>query len=308
MGLKFLFALIIFSFPKYSNAQELGQLPEKVTLPACEHVLDSVDTAPLYKGGDRGMFKFLSNNLNYPDDAMLGRIEGKVVVKLVVDINGKTVQAQVLKSLSPSLDAEALRVVRLMNEWTPGEQQGEKVCASYILPITFKLDVDSIDPKKQPLYIVDGVIILKDGYDLTEIQKERIESVKFVKPSSKTEMAQLVNLYGDKAENGVAFVQLKKIQKMPHFPGGEIELLKFISHNLQYPMGDAEKGIQGQVVVKFLVDKSGKVISPEIVRGVSPAINKEALRVVSKLPDFIPAEIEGAKVDVYYTMPILFKL
>jgi TonB family protein len=98
------------------------------------------------------------------------------------------------------------------------------------------------------------------------------------------------------------------VDKMPVFPGGEHELLSFIGHNLKYPVEAQQKGIQGRILVKFIVSKSGKVEKAQIVRGLDPSIDKEGLRVVNSLPDFIPGELKGEKVSVYYVLPITFKL
>ena len=98
------------------------------------------------------------------------------------------------------------------------------------------------------------------------------------------------------------------VDKMPVFPGGEHELLSYIGHHLKYPVEAQQKGIQGRILVKFIVSKSGKVENAQIVRGLDPSIDNEGLRVVNTLPDFIPGEMKGEKVPVYYVLPITFKL
>jgi len=98
------------------------------------------------------------------------------------------------------------------------------------------------------------------------------------------------------------------IEKMPQFPGGEKGLLDYISHNLKYPIDAQEKGIQGRIIVRFVVTKFGKVENVETIRGLYPSIDKEGARVVSSLPDWKPGEQKGEKVSVYYTLPITFKL
>ena len=102
--------------------------------------------------------------------------------------------------------------------------------------------------------------------------------------------------------------KLVTIDKMPEFPGGINELMKYISENLHYPKLAQLKGIQGKVLVSFLVSKTGKVENPVIVKGLSDEINNEALRIVQSLPDWIPGENKGQKVSVHYTLPVIFKL
>ncbi len=98
------------------------------------------------------------------------------------------------------------------------------------------------------------------------------------------------------------------VQQMPQFPGGEGELLKYISTHIKYPTMAAENNIQGRVVVKFVVQKDGKVGEVVVLRGKDPDLDKEAVRVVKTLPNFIPGKMNGQAVSVWYTLPINFKL
>lgn len=98
------------------------------------------------------------------------------------------------------------------------------------------------------------------------------------------------------------------IEQMPVFPGGDAELLKYISKNLNYPPIAAENGVQGKVTLRFVVSKSGTVDKVEVVRSLDNACDKEAVRVVKSLPKFIPGKQNGVNVSVWYTLPITFKL
>lgn len=98
------------------------------------------------------------------------------------------------------------------------------------------------------------------------------------------------------------------VEQMPQFPGGDAELMKHIQKNLKYPPVAMENNIQGRVVVQFVVTKTGKVGEVKVVRGKDPDLDKEAVRVVKTLPDFIPGKMNGQAVNVWYTLPITFKL
>lgn len=98
------------------------------------------------------------------------------------------------------------------------------------------------------------------------------------------------------------------IEQMPQFPGGENELLSYIGKNLKYPVIAQENGIQGKVIVRFVVTKTGAVDKVEVVRQLDPACDKEAMRVIRSLPKFIPGKQNGVNVSVWYTLPITFKL
>ena len=98
-----------------------------------------VDPMPEFKGGKQGLVKYLSENIRYPESARRKNIEGKVFVSFVVGSDGKVKDCKIAKSVSSELDKEALRVIKRMPKWKPGEQHGKPIPVSYTLPINFKL-------------------------------------------------------------------------------------------------------------------------------------------------------------------------
>lgn len=98
------------------------------------------------------------------------------------------------------------------------------------------------------------------------------------------------------------------VEQMPSFPGGEAKLIEYLSKNIRYPVVAQENGIQGRVVIRFVVSKNGKVTEAEIVKALDPACDREALRLVHSMPDWIPGKQNGVAVPVYFTIPIVFKL
>lgn len=98
------------------------------------------------------------------------------------------------------------------------------------------------------------------------------------------------------------------VEQMPLFPGGDEALLQFISQNTIYPESAKKRNIQGKVIVRFCVTPKGTVAMASILRGVSPELNYEALRVVNSLPNFIPGRQNGKDVPVWYMVPIAFTL
>jgi len=97
-------------------------------------------------------------------------------------------------------------------------------------------------------------------------------------------------------------------EKMPQYPGGEMELRKFIATNLNYPEEARAQKAEGVVIVRFVINTKGKIEDVEILQRVHPAIDAEVLRIVGKLEQFIPGSEGGKPVDVYYTLPITFAL
>lgn len=98
------------------------------------------------------------------------------------------------------------------------------------------------------------------------------------------------------------------VEQMPTFPGGEVEMQKFIRDNLRYPVVAQEAGIQGRVTLRFVVSKTGAIENVTVVRGIDPSCDKEAVRVVQSMPKWIPGKQNGLNVPVYFNLPIQFRL
>jgi protein TonB len=98
------------------------------------------------------------------------------------------------------------------------------------------------------------------------------------------------------------------VEDMPIFPGGDAELLRYLNTSPKYPVIAQENGIQGRVTVTFVVDKDGVVRDAEIVRGVDPSLDKEALRVITAMPRWTPGKQRGKPVRVKFTVPVTFRL
>ena len=98
------------------------------------------------------------------------------------------------------------------------------------------------------------------------------------------------------------------VEQMPSFPGGDKALLEYLSNNIKYPVVAQENGVQGRVVVSFVVEKDGSITDVKVVRSVDPSLDKEAARVVKSMPRWIPGKQNGSAVRVKYNVPVSFKL
>ena len=98
------------------------------------------------------------------------------------------------------------------------------------------------------------------------------------------------------------------VEEKPEFPGGEEAFYKYLGKNLKFPDMEAEQGIKGTVWVEFVVDRNGGITETQVVRAVSPGLDKEALRVVKAMPNWNPGKQNGRPVKVRYTIPIKFNL
>lgn len=172
-------------------------------------IFEQVEVLPEYPGGMQACFKFLSDNIKYPENAMKNKIEGRVIVSFTVDKDGSVIKPEIVRSVDPELDAEALRVMTLMPKWKPGMQRGEVVAVKYTIPVSFALSKEPSVPNDSPmavgpapLFLVDGV--KKDFKELGEMKPESIEKIEVLKDKAATD------LYGEEGKNGVIIVTMKK--------------------------------------------------------------------------------------------------
>ena len=98
------------------------------------------------------------------------------------------------------------------------------------------------------------------------------------------------------------------VEEMPEFPGGQGELLKYLGKSIRYPVIAQENGIQGRVVCAFVINRDGSIVDAEVLRGVDPSLDKEALRVINSMPKWKPGKQRGKPVRVKYTVPVVFRL
>lgn len=97
-------------------------------------------------------------------------------------------------------------------------------------------------------------------------------------------------------------------EEMPSFPGGEVEMMKFIYSNIVYPSDAIANGIQGTVILRFVVSPTGEVTKIELLRSINPLLDNEAIRILSMMPSWRPGKQGGRPVPVYFTVPVTFKL
>ena len=122
------------------NGKDIADLEDHKLIVASEdEVFQVVEQAPEYPGGMAALMKWIGKEIKYPSIAQEMNIEGRVIVQFVIGRDGSVRDVQVLRTVDPTLDKEAVRVVKAMRKWIPGRQRGEPVSVRFTLPITFKL-------------------------------------------------------------------------------------------------------------------------------------------------------------------------
>ncbi|MBQ6039068.1 MAG: M56 family metallopeptidase [Bacteroidaceae bacterium] len=139
-------------------------LDANVQLPQ-DSIYEIVEVMPIFPGGEAGMMKYLSDNIKYPEEAMKADIEGRVFTRFIVNEDGSVSDVEILRSVHPLLDAEAIRVVKAMPKWTPGKVGGKAVKVRYSLPLVFRLQGESTPQNNTPVANKIG----KDGiYEIVD--------------------------------------------------------------------------------------------------------------------------------------------
>lgn len=126
---KYIFSLICFLF--------MMALPMNAQSESSTKVYDEVDEMPSFPGGLNGLMTFLSQNMVYPVTVQENGVQGRVIVSFVVETDGSITDVKVARSVDPSLDREAMRVVKAMPKWTPGKKDGKPVRVKYTVPMVF---------------------------------------------------------------------------------------------------------------------------------------------------------------------------
>lgn len=161
--------------------------------------------------------------------------------------------------------------------------------------------------------------IVEDSKVNEEKEMKTIEELK----ESKVQIS-IATVEGSNDKNAVDIAELKEhkqvvedkepekpfqsVEQPPQFPGGDAELMKFLNTGIKYPAVAAENGIQGQVVLRFVVDKDGHISNVEVLKTLDASCDREAIRVVKSMPRWIPGKQNGRNVPVYYTLPVRFRL
>ena len=98
------------------------------------------------------------------------------------------------------------------------------------------------------------------------------------------------------------------VEEMPSFPGGQGALMAFLNSNIKYPVVAQENGVQGRVIVGFVVERDGSITDVKVMRSVDPSLDREAQRVIKAMPKWKPGKQNGSAVRVKYTVPVVFRL
>ena len=201
-----------------------------------------------------------------------------------------------------------LAAVFVAFEWTERDKQVttdtgvvEPIFEEEMIPITEEQEQKQAPPPPEAPKVEEVLQIAENDADVEETTIKSSEDdntaveIKYIEPVVEEE---------EPAEEEIFMV----VEQMPEFPGGMAELMKFLGKNIKYPTIAQENGIQGRVIVQFVVNQDGSIVDPVVMRSVDPYLDKEALRVISTMPKWKPGMQRGKAVRVKYTVPVTFRL
>ena len=204
------------------------------------------------------------------------------------------VQGQVLEKSTNAPVVGASVIIKGTTSGTITDLDGNFVIS---MPVGATLSVSYINMKTKELTITEKLI-------------GKIKSLKVYLEGEITTKTQEVVVvgYGGGEEASDEVPVFRVVEEMPEFPGGMGECLKFLGKNIKYPVEAQKAGVQGKVIVQFVVEKDGNIANPKVVRSIDPDLDGEAIRVISIMPKWKPGMQKGQPVRVKYTVPVTFRL
>ena len=193
-------------------------------------------------------------------------------------------------------------------EWTQYEKEevgdiidaGDIILEEEIIPITMP-EKKTVPPPPQAVTQAEVLNIVEDDAE--------IEETTIVSAEDQAEFVEIqddVPIVVEEPEKEEEIFQV--VEDDPQFPGGMAELMKFLQKNIKYPPVCQEQGIQGRVIVQFVVNTDGSIVDANVVKSVNPYLDKEALRVVGTMPKWQPGKQRGKAVRVRFTLPVNFRI
>lgn len=241
----------------------------------CEDILDPSER---FKCTMDKLFEFVNENIQYPAKDKANRIEGQGIVQFVVEADGSLSNIRVLRSPSPTIAAEILRMMNVMasiqDAWIPGKLHGVAVPVVFTLPVKFFLN----DKVKE---LTPGPVSYAEPFAYVE-EMPRFNGCEDIEELSEKTKCSNSKLYD------------------------------FVYKNIQYPAQDKEKKIEGHGIVQFVVEADGSLSDIRVLRSPSQTIAAEIMRmmnVMAAIPDaWLPGKHNGVTVPVTFTLPVKFKL
>lgn len=288
---------------------------------------------PKYQGGEQEMEDFIQNNISIDESTLLNNNFETINVTCTVEKNGKLSNIKSTQFIDYTTALEALRIARIMPEWSPAWNFGKKARAFITIPIKFKKpdnykkQISEIENRYLAAHDTCGLCSqleshsLRNGFLISQypfcFKRDSLilkdNSIKYIYDDYTYSI-----VYLNKCKDDLIFQHFNSENRCinrlsindtpPTFPGGDQARIKFISTTIKYPPYARDKGIQGIVYINFVVNTDGSITDIEIERSPDSDLSKEAIRVVKAMPKWTPAMQDDKPVKVKFYMPLKFTL
>ncbi len=281
---------LIAAFPFLTpqlNAENIFNAQKKNPPPAGEKIVSDPDIPALFTGGTSEMHRFISNSLRYPTDAVRRNAQGLVVYTFIVEKDGTLTNFELIHRADSLLDLEALRILQSMPPWRPAKFKEEIVRSKTYVPMYFRLNQNAVAASHRSSTTTTTTATLPAPRAATQHNDTTVSAT------------------GDAPVESEVF---SIVEKMPQYYNGEQGLAEFINHQLRYPIEARQQGVEGRIICSFIVGIDGGISNIEVVQGLHPQLDNEAVRVLSLMPKWVPGENNGQKVNVKCLLPIDFNI
>lgn len=150
--------------------------------------------------------------------------------------------------------------------------------------------------------------IIKKGKKNTTVKTDTVNELVVVAPPAQPQQVEPIEMPNPLKVDQKKDRAFDVVEDMPQFPGGPSALYEYLAANIRYPKAAYKAGVQGRVILTFVVEKDGSISGTEVVKSVSPLLDAEAVRVINAMPNWVPGRQNGKVVRVKYTVPVSFML
>jgi TonB family protein len=262
-----------------------------------EKAYTHVDQLPVFAVGKAGIEHYLTNHLWYPAQMVKRQEVDTVLVGFEVGPYGLISHLRLIppKAKKDAYDYEALRVVPLLPVLHPAMLHGKPVAVKLYVPVVF--DHQNIRLR--------GGMYKTVKYDAVKfryfIPKGHLPEMYKVEKKDR-----LLQFPGRNEKTDTTGPIFSVVDKMPQFPGGLTYLMRYLKENIKYPVDARATGCNGRVILHFVVEPDGSISNVQVLKSVCPSLDNEAVRVVEKMPKWIPGSLKGKPVRVGFILPVRF--
>ncbi|MBK7873106.1 MAG: TonB family protein [Saprospiraceae bacterium] len=339
----FLFQTVVNGVPissKLSSAVSYAanEVDEMPIFAGCEGIADAEERRQC---SEKSLLTFIYKNIKYPKEAREKGIQGTVYVRYYIDEKGFVTGVTIGKGIGGGCDEEVIRVLNSMPRWTPAYKKGKAVSTYQVLPVNYKLDGEErtasflSDNELKDTIITFNPDNYKENIEVKDWNNRKITVVGYGEQKSTPEKAKsekdgalleemvVVGYPSDQKKIPEEEI-FKVVEEMPLFPGcdeqgtyeekkpcADRKMLEYIYKNIKYPKEARDAGVEGMVVVSFIVEKDGSISTPRIMRDIGAGCGEEALRLIHLMQERVrwtPGKQRGRNVRVQFNLPIRFKL